>query len=384
MASNLFSGLYAYRPRIAEAGKRDRSPLEDWLTECLAQCLSALRSSDPKALSDVLSELSEDPAEAVYNEIEKHGFTVESQKTTAFDGRPDMVFYVGEWPWFVVENKVDHEADLEQISRYCSWRKREEIRLCNRAESRFDLTACALFITSTTPVPKGFNTGEPQLFGATASATRWSRLAKSMLRATSHLMPDSFARRLALSFFDQLKELHMATEFPTSRAMALAELFMEEGVQLADLANGMLARAEEIWDFSSQTTYWARPYYAEGLFYASRWAKDILPTTQDKVITGFWFPEVGSYGASLRENLPDVTISDVPKVFITIGGTRNSETKLMARTTGCPAGWHRDHDEFIAFADFTSFGGDPDSRGDLILTWTQECCLAFKEWSAKQ
>ncbi|MEL7687635.1 hypothetical protein AAG596_09705 [Citromicrobium bathyomarinum] len=379
MNERLFSDLFAYRPRIREGGAQDRSPLEDWLTECLAASLRALVQASLTAGSEALATLSGAPSDAICAAIRTHGLVIQTQHHAGVDGRPDMVFWLGDWPWLVVENKVDHTASLSQLAGYARWQADHEPRKSASIRADTGLQPAIVFITHITRAPEGFVSGTAAFADVKVVATRWPRVAKLLSEKSTGLCSDSFALRLAQAFHCFLKDQHMANEYPTTRAVSAAELFMEEGAQLVELADHMLAQGECIGNFYRQTTTWARPRYSHGLFYAERPANDIVKGYSGNFATGFWFPEIGSYGADIRRNFPKETISDAVKVFVTVEGEA-----LVAATDSAPPGWLRDGDEFLAFADFASFNGTPDERGQEILEWTKRRCEAFRDWAESQ
>ncbi|MEQ8771433.1 MAG: hypothetical protein RIC51_01160, partial [Erythrobacter sp.] len=359
----LFSDLYAYRPRIREGDKRDREPLEDWLTECMAAALRALVEADPAKAAQVLAFLAKQDAEPVRAAIQRHGLRIQTQFHAGEQGRPDMVFWLADWPWMVCENKVGCPATAEQIEAYRDWQNSQS----DKRPSTVRLEPKVAFVTHYTKAPE-----------RDLKALRWSHVARELCRATREMDTDSHARALAQSFEQFLEEQYMNTTYPSARAMAAAELFIADGLQIYCLANEMLERARCIGDHAHQTTYSAAPECSEGMIYACRWANRIISDCGAWVSAGIWFPEVGTFAKDVKESM-GLTVTDAAKVFVTI-----DNGNLLSACSGAPQGWHGCHKQFLTYADFASFEGTPDERGERILDWTETRCQAFGSWADKQ
>lgn len=370
---SLFSALYAYRPRIREGDKQHREPLEDWLTECLAACIRATLVAGIDTASEVLATLSESPSASVAKALRQYELRIETQVVAGSEGRPDMVFRLGDWPWIIVENKVNHVATFEQLAKYERW----QLQNAGKTGPVAGLRPTLLFVTQNTLPPEQIRNGS-QPFNSVRSVTnKWSRISKVLCAVTKALSPDSHARALADGFREFLEEKHMANEYPSTSAIAAAELFLQNGGDVISLADEMLFRAEALGNFFKMTTYAARPFPAEGLIYASRWANTIIGDHGGMVYTGLFFPAIGSYRGDLQERL-GIEISDFAKVFVSIEGQG-----LMAQKDDAPTGWLRDAEEFVIFKDFAAFEGSSDERGLEILKWTETVCSEFRAWADK-
>ena len=69
-----------------------------------------------------------------------------------------------------------------------------------------------------------------------------------------------------------------------------------------------------------------------------------------------------------------IEVSEAPKVFVTV----DSEA-LLASAPGCPDGWHRDDEEFLAFANYDDFADDPTERASAVMAWTRDRIAVLKE-----
>ena len=119
--TDLFAALYTYRPRVEEGVRRDRSPQEDWLTECFAASLRALGRLSHQRISTVLADLSGLSPRDVLAGLEGRRLEIATQVTGTDGTRPDMVLLLNGTPWIVAEHKVAHDATFSQLAGYARW-----------------------------------------------------------------------------------------------------------------------------------------------------------------------------------------------------------------------------------------------------------------------
>ena len=158
----------------------------------------------------------------------------------------------------------------------------------------------------------------------------------------------------------------MSNEYPSAKTLASAQMFMLFGLEVDLLINSLLEDVSEIGDFTRQKTYEAQPIFDEGLYRAGRWANEILDGIGAQVWVGLWFPESGSYRVDVEREM-EVTVTETPKIFVSV----DSEA-LMKASKGCPSGWHRDNEEFLAFANYSDFSEDSSERGERAKSWVRE------------
>ena len=165
----------------------------------------------------------------------------------------------------------------------------------------------------------------------------------------------------------------MSNEYPSAKTLASAQMFMLFGLELDLLVNGLLEDVSEIGDFTRQKTYEAQPKFDEGLYRAGRWANNVLNGIGAEVCVGIWFPESGSYRVAVEREMR-VNVTETPKIFISV----DSEA-LMEASKGCPEGWHRDDEEFLAFANYGDFSEDSSERAERAKSWVRERVQELKE-----
>ncbi|MDF1835466.1 MAG: hypothetical protein P1U62_11385 [Alteraurantiacibacter sp. bin_em_oilr2.035] len=371
----MFSDLYKYRARIREGGANDRTPLEDWLTECLAACLRALWNADAHMAIEVLKKFFDDSAgRELESLLNGQALRIETQVSTDDRTRPDMVFYAGDCAFLVVENKVAHTAHVDQLSGYARWLR----------DNCADTGPRGLaFVTHYTRPPAEFNQSSAKFSDLSVTPTTWAAVARDLTRATASFDEDSYARTLSQSFFELLGELDMATEYPTNKNLAAAEIFLAEGEGISALVNELRIESEKLGSFHKMTTYTCDPDFEKGYFAASRWCNNLFGKTGGQVFVGIWFPEIGNFKEAVLDawnrSEKEMALDDGTKVFLNFETT----TAIPVSAEGLPGDWLKiDDDEIIVFRNVSLFSGNADARAKAMKTWISERCdesLAFRK-----
>lgn len=359
MTRGIFSDLFAYRPRFREDEKQDRTPLEDWLTECLAGCLRALLSADDEIALQALSYLADRPKDELRSAMNSGPSpTVKTQFRCDDMRRPDLVVFMGDQPWIVVESKVEHTATIGQLAGYAHWAREKT------ESSVYD--PVLVYLTHSTPCPAEFTESNLNFQGVKLAKRRWGGVGNVLHNLCSSLGDQSLARELCASFYYQLQDLNMSNEYPSAKTLASVQMFMLFGLEVDLLINSLLDDVSEIGDFTRQKTYEAQPKFDEGLYRAGRWANGISGGIGAQVWVGLWFPESGSYRVDVEREMK-ISVSETPKIFVSV----DSED-LMKASSGCPAGWYRDDEEFLAFANYGDFSEDSSERAERAKLWVRE------------
>lgn len=366
MTRGVFSDLFEFRPRLREDEKHDRTPLEDWLTECFTACLRSLFMHETGLACEILASITGRSVDAITAERQRNGrLLVVTQYRCADGRRPDIVVFLGKTPWIVIESKVEHTATIQQLTRYAEW-----IRDTAKG-APFQTTL--VFLTYSTPCPQGFNDTNPTFGNIHLARCRWAGIARALVKACEPLAEHHVSRALCFAFLRQLEDLNMSNEYPSSKTMAASQMFMLFGLELEMLVNSLLDDVTAIGDFSHQKYTPAQPEFSQGLYTAGRWAKSVRGDIGAQVWVGLWFPEMGSYRIDVEREMK-IEVSEAPKIFVTL----DSEA-LLAATPGCPEGWHRDEEEFLAFADYDGFGYDPTDRGNAAKAWIRDRIAELKQ-----
>ncbi|WP_149036482.1 hypothetical protein [Aurantiacibacter atlanticus] len=278
--------------------------------------------------------------------------------------RPDLIVFLDEKPWIVVESKVEHTATLDQLANYAGW-MREASR-----EAPFGITL--VFLTHSTPCPVGFVETNSVFAGVALARRRWAGIGRALLQACDRLENNHESQSLCASFFHQLEDLNMSNEYPSSKTMAAAQMFMLFGLEMELLVNSLLEDVSGIGNFSHQKYTSAQPEFSQGLYSGGRWAKSVRGTIGAQVWVGLWFPETGSYRVDVEREMK-IDVSAAPKIFTTV----DSE-ELLAAVPGCPNGWYRDDEEYLAFANYDTFADDPTERANAAKAWVRDRIAVLK------
>jgi PD-(D/E)XK nuclease superfamily len=214
--ASLYARLYTYRER------RDRRPLEDFLTEALCDILNRLPRAE---MSGFAAELFL-PREALEAWDLQFDRTVEYHWTTrepTDDGRiPDLVLYRGDQPMIVVENKVGAGLALHQLEDYGRWLK-------DYCAGR-DWPGVIVFLTHYTPPPEDFGASAEGIYGV-----RWQRVcrwpavwkwldAKGSLRTTEQFR--NAWQVLAKELAEFLREKEVISDTMTQLDFAAAKMYI--------------------------------------------------------------------------------------------------------------------------------------------------------------
>lgn len=304
--------------------------------------------------------------------LQSRAFRVETQISTDDRIRPDMVFYAGEQAFLVVENKVAHTAHIDQLSGYAQWLRENSGHIGPRGVA---------FVTHYTRPPEEFSRNTPAFEGLSVQPTTWAALSKSLLRVTANLRHDSHAQVLARSFFEMLEELNMATEYPTNKTLASAEIFLAEEEGVSALVNELRAETEKLGNFRRQTTYECTPDFELGYFAASRWCIDLFGDIGGSVYVGIWYPEVGNFKELIldaaRAANKEAKVDDGTKIFLDF----ETAVNIPVRSDDLPENWIKiEDDELVVFKNVSSFSGNADIRAKAMKSWISDRCDEFIDY----
>lgn len=277
MSESLYSRLYRYRQR------EKRAPLEDYLSEALADFLNRLSKA---AMIDFVINV----ALAKVPTTSKTGWKLIAEKTKQFEwrtqhfiknggvgGRLDICLFGDGKPLLIIENKIyagisqhpndatnpatiDQEQvyDRNQLSEYGSWLK---------MHTGAPECAALVLLTHRTLPPQDFIEGPLSHYGVISrSVCKWHEIAQWLLTLSKSANETLriFARELA----GFLEDKSMSTKPLRSRDIAAAEFFLESHERIATLFDEikqaiiMKAKALGINYFNRQN--WIPPTYESG------------------------------------------------------------------------------------------------------------------------
>lgn len=361
---SLFVDLFSYRQR------ENVSPLEDWLTECLA---SVLRALSPDQTFEVLGALCGiDPA-ALRTMVGKRTIAFQTQYVADATRRPDMVVLVGGKPWMVFENKVAHtlgkheRSDGEavcQITGYADWLK---------AECLDDLPPALVFVTHLTAPPPGFDAAPREgdgFHGMRRHSTSWGAFARRLLKVARAAPDNSLAIAFGEALYGILEDQDMANEFPTSTHYAALELFLKFGGELENLVERMWSAVAPRFKFGATADYRLKPVFNESTFSAYRYFNKTQtnPSGNTFLQVGLCCP--GPDGFITSEQVGQ---ENVPEGLCAFVFYANDYDDFFENLEGCPQGWLRTAStDFVACLPLDDLKGTPDARGAQVIGWVED------------
>jgi hypothetical protein len=286
---SLYSRLFAYRQR------KDRSPLENFLTEALCDLLNRLPATEgPEFVADLL--LPSDDARERWNRRFRdtaHHYFWETQKWITANDQTlclDLVLFCDRRPLLVVENKVGaavgqhhassdddtgdnrgglpHRAVENQLQLYGRW-------LAGQCES-LSWPGAIILLTHSTAPPDDFGSGASQYGVRWQRVCRWPSIwnwATSRASREAGDGPKPAWQVLAGDLAEFLRERGMTLETPTDRDLAAAEVYIGSADRYKRLFDRMwLEAVRPVWpDYYGHPANEGRVDYSSDLGVLQDW-----------------------------------------------------------------------------------------------------------------
>jgi hypothetical protein len=221
---SLYGRLFKYRERPY------RRPLEDFLSECLADLFNRLPPGEKAAFIErnfLPSVVKPRWASLVSTGVD---IRMETQWPIP-DGRLDIAILIENEPAFVIENKVSapigrRPNDIDQLSAYGMWLKL-------KSESSVCKLAVVCLLTHATNPPETFAEGRTDLYGSIPKVVRWSQIADNLrtLAQSSKLPLD--IRTISNELFSFLLEQNMTSEATRLEDFAAAIIYVRAGSRMS-------------------------------------------------------------------------------------------------------------------------------------------------------
>ncbi|WBH15325.1 PD-(D/E)XK nuclease family protein [Sphingomonas radiodurans] len=327
---SLYSRLFTYRER------RDRSPLEDFLTEGLADLLN--RFPEPLARS-VVSFLLSNNAEAIANVGKRWrcGASVIWTTQKIIDGGRilDLLLEIDGMPIMVVENKIGagfqhHQPDPEQadgsgvqhqLATYGHWLARE---------TDAEWGGALVLLTHWTPAPADFARGA-EVFGCRYRSTiRWAELSRWLKRSSeSAEHGESDWARLSAEMNSFLKEQKMDSELATGQDLAALRIYVASADRVRNSVESIWEGAKSFWRPICQNA--AVPIEVSTA-YGCVWKYRYLARSDLRssyLAVGIRYPDIGSYSS-------DFSTDGGPYFFVEIG---SDDDGSAVNDLALPDGW---------------------------------------------
>ncbi len=217
---SLYGRLFAYRER------RDRRPLEDFLTEALCDLLNRLPRD---VMGRFVAELLLPPAATrAWQQVVDDGGKLlwATQQAIGDYGRLDLMLAGDETPLLVVENKVGHTGTVGQLAGYGQW-------LLGRQVAGQTWRGVVVFLTHFTPPPDGFATGDTSTYGVPWQCVcRWPAVWR-WLNANASAQPGTTWQALAKELADFLRENEMTSETMTQHDLSALEVYLPSAARVS-------------------------------------------------------------------------------------------------------------------------------------------------------
>ena len=291
--TSLYGRLFTYRAR------EKRNPLEDFLSEALADLLNRLPSDLAKVVFTRLIGQSDLPAAIERIWTLRTLVEWKTQQTILDRKVVDLVLYLSGNPVLVIENKVaagfqQHAHSLvqgapaipvHQLATYCRW-------IGNHA---FDGWAGAVvLLTHSTPAPDGFVENRTLFECEHRCVMRWSDLSRLFARFLDDQEDDQAPwRTFAHEFVSFLKEQNMAEELMTANDLSALNVFLPKTDRIEATVNYVWLGLQPLWrpfcQQIDQTIVYSTDY---GCVWAFRYLKHTGLTRYGSFSFGIRFPQI--------------------------------------------------------------------------------------------
>ena len=217
---SLYGSLFKYRSREL------RAPLEDYLSECLADLFNRMDLDAQKWLVRRLF-IPHGAISAWDSADPSASLSMETQYPTNV-GRIDIVLSLNEDPFLVIENKVSAPIGLDadqndQLRRYGSW----------VSATKGSLPRIVCLLSHTTPPTNEFMKGGAASGGARPHFVRWSAVGACLFDIARGAVPSGAEiQMLARELHVFLTEKNMSHEFANREDFAAALLYLRSGEKM--------------------------------------------------------------------------------------------------------------------------------------------------------
>jgi hypothetical protein len=351
---SLYSRLFRYRARS------DREPLEDFLSEALADLLTRM----PRAtLSNMLEHAFDGRLPTPLSEVIEGADLHWRTQVPANGGIADLVLFAASKPILLIENKTwsgfqDHsteEEEANQLTTYCRW----------LAEKAAIPSACAvLLITGTTSFPDGYHREDGKYAVDCRGQITWAALGRWLNKVLlSDEDRESAWKQLAQELVVFLGEKNLSSEIFTASDLSAAHLFLPTKERWN-------ATFSTIWDSSEHL--W-RPFLGArvspldlngeaGIIWQWRYAIAEIAPPKTWLGLGIRFPDQADWYV-------DIGLPDSPHFYFVIG----NDYEGLEHTSALPAGWLRNDgdEEFLTYLSVADLPTNIDQRIEKLSEWSK-------------
>lgn len=252
--TSLYQRLFMYRER------EDRSPLEDFLSEALADLLNRLPESTSRDAAALFLRADADAIESL-KRLWPPGETGRWSTQRIIDGgrRVDLLLEISGTPVIIVENKIgagfqDHGVNnasregQHQLATYGKW--------LQHATSP-DWGGAVILLTHWTPAPSDFVASEDVYGCRFRSVLRWADLSRWLSGVAQHAeTQDAAWTKLAGELVTFLKDQSMDSELATTHDLAALQIYVTSADRVRNTIEAIWESAKVVWrPICQQTDY---------------------------------------------------------------------------------------------------------------------------------
>lgn len=348
----LYARLFRYKARP------DREPLEDFLSEALADLLGRMPREEVTAFLDHAFQ----EAGATFFSSQLAGAELEWRTQEAVPGGiVDLALFTGGAPRLVIENKTwsgfqDHSTDDEeanQLHTYCRWLA---------AECPDGMSHGVLLITGTTSSPPGFHGGDGYAVSTRAQIT-WAAVGRWLsARAAATDADGATWRDLAADFVQFIREKKLSSEVFVPADVSAAHLVLPTMDRWSATFDTIWQGGKLIWAEFLNARVSDLLFHSEaGMLWHWRYSRQSAGAAKTWVALGLRFPDQSGWYGSLSLSQPH---------FIFIVGSDDGALECAGHL---PPDWIRDDEDgrFLLARATDSFGDRPDERVEQLQDWAK-------------
>jgi hypothetical protein len=352
---SLYGKLFKYRER------ERRSPLEDYLTECLGDLFNRLDlPAQARFISRIFIPAS---LQGWFEECSASitSFRMETQLRIP-SGRIDLVLYADKKPFVAIESKIGAPVGDEQLAVYGRWVR-------DAGPPRQPAIVC--FLTHLTPPPNGFIGGGEGSGRAIPHVAKWQAVYR-LLRELADIENLEVVKMLARELATFLGERGMSGEYAGRDEFAAALVYLRAGSRMDHTFSSIYTHIKSL----------------EGCFGKSESAREcsLKFDTEFKLIWGWSYlshPMLGGlffgYGIALEPNtiFRQGTIPAGDSVFICLGAEDRRSVQAVRTAKNEPQKpWTyaeiSDWVTVISFKPLYPFFAEPEAFASKMIEWVDE------------
>ena len=350
---NLYSRLFRYKSR------QDREPLEDFLSEAIADLLSRMPAGE--VLGFLHHAFEQSDAASITSDLAGKRLEWRTQEVIP-GGIIDLALFVEGKPRLVIENKTwsdfqDHSTEEEQANQlhtYCRWLA---------AECPADLSHGILLITGTATAPPGYHGGDAYPIDRRAQIT-WAGVGRWLSARLSDTMSAGETwRDLAFELVAFIKEKKLSSEVFVASDVSAAHLFLPTKERWSATFEAIWQGGQPIWEGFLNTRIGDLNFRSDGgIIWHWRYSQLPHPSTKTWVGLAVRFPDQSEW-------YQEVNLPATPHFLFILGSDKGE----LLSSAILPDEWIRSEEDghYLLARELSTFGSRPDQRLEQLQKWSR-------------